>query len=169
MVRKSLNQHGTLVRTLPKVLRIIKWLKNTHTASRTAVDIARNVYVNFLTGCTSWICPQLWSWPTTASSSLTIFAKPLLHSLFFPMSWGHAVRFSHMQRTAVLVFLAYKSWVYRKSGSLLQKFSRKEFLGRLPKSCTVFLESSHGIWEALTPWDGWQTPLFEDWPWASRL
>lgn len=145
-VKKGLNQCNTLLCTLPRVPRIVKWVKkNTHTASRTVVDITRNVYVNCLSGGTSWICPQLWSLPTI-TSSLTTFANPLLDSLFFPTIWGHAVQFSQVQHTAVLVFLAYMSWVYRKPGSLLQKFSRKEFLGRLPKSCTVFLESSCGIW-----------------------
>lgn len=33
-------------------------------------------------------------------------------------------------------------WVWRKSGSLFQEFGVEEFLGRLPKSYTVFLESS---------------------------
>lgn len=35
-----------------------------------------------------------------------------------------------------------ESWVWRKSSSLFQEFSEKEFLGRMPKSYTMFLESS---------------------------
>ena len=33
-------------------------------------------------------------------------------------------------------------WVWRKLGSFFQEFGAEEFLGRLPKSYTVFLESS---------------------------
>lgn len=76
-------------------------------------------------------------------------------------------QFPQVQCVAVLGFLA--CWAPlslgcgEKSSSLFQEFSGKEFLGRLPKSYTVFLESSCCICEELTMWDHWQEPFFEDW------
>lgn len=57
-------------------------------------------------------------------------------------AWVVQTQFSQVPCVAILGFLACssESRVWRKSSSLFQEFSGKEFLGRLPKSYTVFLE-----------------------------